>query len=160
MRRLCSDATLEKRLMAKVTKPGASEDDCWGWNGATYAFGYGTIGTSKGNDGAHRVSYRLFVGEIPEGLCVLHKCDNPKCTNPKHLFLGSKQDNAVDRNLKGRGKNNVLRGENSHYAKLTEAQAREIKASSEPHAVLAAKFGLAKNSVGRIKRGERWKHIG
>jgi hypothetical protein len=160
MSRLCKDETLEARLMAKVRKPGTSEDDCWDWVGATYAFGYGTIGTSKGNDGAHRVSYRLFVGPIEEGLCVLHKCDNPKCTNPRHLFLGSKKDNAVDRSAKGRGANPSKPGEAHPLAKLNEAQALGIKSSVETCAILAARFGLSEGSVGRIKRGERWKHLG
>lgn len=137
----CSDLTLEARLLAKVVK-GRFGSDCWGWRGATYSFGYGCIGTSKGLDGAHRVSWRLYRGEIPEGQCVLHRCDNPKCANPGHLFLGTKRDNAVDRNHKGRGKYPVLRGEASPNAKLTDDDIRAIRASTLPISHLSATYGV------------------
>jgi hypothetical protein len=158
MKRLCSDDTLETRLMAKVVK-GASEDACWAWTGARYAFGYGTIGTSKGNDGAHRVSYRLFVGPIPDGMCVLHRCDNPECANPKHLFTGSKKDNAVDRNAKGRGKNPRHVGVKNPNAKLVPSQVLAIRESSLSAAEASEKYGVSQAQALRIKRGERWRHI-
>lgn len=155
MASICSDETLEVRFLAKVKK-GDNEDSCWLWQASTQAFGYGCIGTSKGLSGAHRVSYRLYKGEIPDGICVLHKCDNPKCCNPKHLFLGTKRENAIDRNRKGRGKFPVLRGEASPAAKLTKEQVEQIRASSESHSSLSRLYGVVPAQIHRIRRGERW----
>ena len=92
---------LATRFWEKVKK----SDDCWVWTAAIDKCGYGYIGLGpgKGMGKAHRVSWQLHKGGIPEGLCVLHKCDNPSCVNPEHLFLGTQKDNAVDRELKGRG---------------------------------------------------------
>jgi hypothetical protein len=73
--------------------------DCWLW--ARY-IGYGGYGGMHGNKKAHRVIYEALVGEIPEGMFVLHKCDTPRCINPDHLFLGTALDNARDRDTKGR----------------------------------------------------------
>jgi hypothetical protein len=150
----CSDETLAKRFFAKNIIPD-SKDECWKWTGSSYPYGYGCIGTSKGVDGAHRVSYKLHVGEIPDGLCVLHKCDNPNCNNPEHLFLGTKKDNALDRSLKGRGKNPIHRG-NHPNAKLTVEDVMAIKGSKEKRNVLAEKFGVTAVSISRIINGERW----
>ncbi len=103
---------LEVRFWSKVIK-GATDDDCWDWIGATTAFGYGSImtGSRYTNDSqarpAHRISWELHNGPIPAGegyygTCVLHRCDNPRCNNPRHLFLGTQQDNIADRHAKGR----------------------------------------------------------
>jgi hypothetical protein len=151
---ICSKETLEKRYLKKVVI-GATSDECWGWVGATYKYGYGCIGTDKGNDGAHRVSYRLHYGEIPDGMCVCHLCDNPICSNPKHLFLGTKQDNAIDRNKKGRGKNPSYRG-NHPKAKLTLEQVKEIKASNKPNKELREIYNASYGMIRRILSGERW----
>ena len=156
MSTICSDLTLKARLLKKIVK-GESPDDCWNWVGATYPFGYGCIGTSRGLDGAHRVSYRLHKGEIPKGMCVLHKCDNPRCSNPEHLFLGSKKDNAVDRHAKGRGKNPVHRGSRHPSAKITEEDAKAIReAATETIASLSRRFGLSETQISRIRNNERW----
>jgi hypothetical protein len=80
-------------------------DGCWGWAGSTAA-GYGWIGLksrgSRRSYNAHRVAYELRVGDIPEGMCVPHRCDNRRCSRPDHLFLGTKQDNSRDMVAKGR----------------------------------------------------------
>ena len=92
---------LQKFLERTIIKEG----DCWIWKGATASIGYGHL-THQGKDlYAHRVSYELFnlvQGEIPKGMCVCHTCDNPHCVNPEHLWLGSYQENAQDRDKKGR----------------------------------------------------------
>lgn len=154
MKTICSDETLKERFFKKVIKSD-DQNKCWDWIGATYKFGYGCIGTSIGLDSVHRVSYRLHIGEIPNDLCVLHKCDNPKCSNPNHLFLGTKKDNAIDRNLKGRGKNPVHKG-NHPMAKLSVDQVKEIKKSSLSMNELSEKYGASINMIRRILNGSRW----
>ena len=97
---------LEIRFWKKVKKT----KKCWLWIGSTYKYGYGNFfikwrkpPLSHILDGAHRVSWKIHFGKIPRNLCVLHKCDNPPCVRPSHLWLGTKKDNAIDRAKKGRG---------------------------------------------------------
>jgi hypothetical protein len=91
-------------------KTEVNDRGCWIWTGATVDGGYGQF--SLGRDGyasvvqqAHRWSYEHFVGAIPDGMCVLHRCDTPACVNPEHLFLGTQSDNMADMRAKGRGRN-------------------------------------------------------
>lgn len=82
---------------------------CWLWTASTNSKGYGTIAVAKNKtEMAHRVAYQLFVGEIPQGKTVLHRCDTPCCVNPDHLFLGTRADNSLDMNVKGRGRPSSL----------------------------------------------------
>lgn len=103
---VCAMEGMRRRFERKVVRNG----ECWAWAGAKTPEGYGTIRNERGKtEKAHRVAWRLHVGEIPKGgghhgMCVLHRCDNPWCVNPAHLFLGSNRDNAIDRQSKGRTK--------------------------------------------------------
>lgn len=104
--------TLE-RFSAKTTYN--KETGCLEWNGSLNNSGYGNFWLEGTSDKAHRVSWTLTNGEIPEGLFVLHKCDNPKCVNTDHLFLGTAKDNALDRKAKGRnGRSNLTNCPNGH----------------------------------------------
>lgn len=131
---------------------------CWLWTGATCQQGYGFI---KRKDGvqlrAHRVAYELAYGHIPAGLQVCHRCDNPRCVRPGHLFLGTARDNAADMVAKGRAARNA--GERNGAARLTRLQVAQIRAAAEPYALLAKRFGVTPAAIGLIKRHERWTHV-
>lgn len=94
--------TLRERFLNKIQKV---DSGCWEWSAALNTLGYGAIvdaiGTTKA---AHRISYQIYIGDIPARMCVCHKCDNPKCVSPFHLFLGTHSDNMRDRSAKGRYK--------------------------------------------------------
>lgn len=147
-----------------------TERGCILWNGKkmphspTSYGGYGLIGGSKkkgkrqGDFLAHRLSFELMVGPIPSGLCVLHRCDNPPCINPVHLFLGTRQDNVADCVSKGR--NRAGRGEQKHTAKLTVRDVLDIRATPNPDfSALAAKHGITRGSIWNIINRRTWKHI-
>lgn len=86
-----------ERFLKKVTVGG-----CWEWTAAKDKDGYGWFGYKGRLLGAHRIAYILFIEEIPEGKCVLHKCDNPSCVNPEHLYVGTHKQNSRDRDVKNR----------------------------------------------------------
>lgn len=153
--------SLEQRFWAKVNKTD-SVDDCWEWTAYKNSQGYGQF-RKEGRGGqalAHRVSYELNVGSIPDGLLVCHKCDNPSCTNPNHLFLGTVKDNMADKMAKGRAKS--LSGELHGRAKLTTSQVKEIRdrlATGEAQTLIAADYGIAQRTVSRIKNADSWAHV-
>lgn len=153
---------LEERFWEKVRKT----EGCWLWTASTAEFGYGAIGAG-GKHGkilrAHRVSYEIANGPIPAGLCVLHRCDNPGCVNPDHLFLGTNQDNHKDMIEKGRNSHRALHGENSHRSKLTLVQVEEIRTyvSREVHRrgaqrEMAIKFGVTDATISLIVKNQTW----
>src|SRR5579885_1586253 len=121
-----SDKATVSAFWAMVNK--SSVDGCWEWCGAKYTNGYGRFSPYHHlSYGAHRVSYTLSFGSIPQGLLVLHRCDNPPCVRPDHLFIGTAKDNALDRAKKGRGKNRPMPGEHNPIAKLTATDVRCIR---------------------------------
>jgi hypothetical protein len=146
--------TLEERFWEKVNK--RSPDECWEWV-ATKRNGYGRMYTSGRLIGAHRVSWRINFGEFPPAdVKVLHKCDNPSCVNPRHLFLGTQQDNVDDMIEKGRHRYPI--GENVHTNKLTEDEVREIRklSSTLSQSSISEKFGVSKGAIKHILRGRSW----
>ena len=130
---------------------------CWLWLGGTTPKGYGMLRVDGVMRRAHRVSYAAYNDEPIGDLHVLHKCDNPTCVNPDHLFLGTNQDNVDDRVRKGR--NGKLLGENNHQAKLSEEDIVAIRASSSDNIALASMYGVSRSLVSLIKRGKRWNHV-
>jgi hypothetical protein len=110
-----------ERFWKKVIK----SDGCWNWIGCRKKQGYGNIRVDGKTVMAHRVSWEMVNGSIPDGLCVLHKCDNPSCVNPDHLFLGTKMDNHCDMVDKGRRASFV--GASNGRAKLTQEQVSVVK---------------------------------
>jgi hypothetical protein len=159
---------LAVRFWAKVDRRG--EDDCWPWLAAKSA-GYGRIGNPLGRGHsplfAHRVSYELAFGPIPEGQYVCHHCDNPSCVNPAHLFLGTQADNLQDAKRKGRMRGpRVTRDANSH-TKLTTADVEYIRAlragairegvrlrpgSGVSIDSLAKRFGVNRSTIANVLR--------
>jgi hypothetical protein len=132
---------------------------CWQWKGATYTKGYGEIGDGKRAIGAHRVSWKLYYGYVPKGLCVLHRCDNPPCTNPKHLFLGTRGDNNRDKVKKWRH----LYGEKHHATTLSQTQVAQIKKYGGqrliPFMHLAKIFNVTEMTIHNIVKNRTWRYV-
>ena len=153
-------------------------DECWLWKASTTRNGYGQFGLGPRGQhrmiSAHRFAYFLGHGVDPGALFVLHRCDEKRCQNPSHLFLGSQRENIRDAVAKGRmpsGEDHYLRrrpetkrrGEQLVYAKLKEADVIEIRrlyaAGGTSHSILARKFGVHKETIGHIIRRKNWTHI-
>lgn len=158
--------SLSERFWEKVSKT----ESCWLWTGATARGGYGLTSADKKRIRAHRASFEMAYGKIPEGLLVCHKCDNPPCVRPDHLFLGTQQDNVADRHEKGRTsracekqKQSVPKGEKCHLSKLTEKDVLDIRVRCQPGqrnmAQVAREYGLSSVNVQCIVHRKTWKHI-
>jgi hypothetical protein len=137
------------------------KDGCWGWKGSKDQDGYAKIYITRNGERvttvASRLSWELVHGKIPEGLLICHKCDNPTCTNPKHLFLGSTLDNMRDKIQKGRLR--VAHGADSGHAKLTEAQVIEILLDPRPYSEVAYDYNVTTFTVRDIKKRRSWTYL-
>lgn len=135
---------------------------CWQWQMSTNHNGYGRFKVGAGVERAHRVSYHIHKGPIPEGMIVCHACDNPGCVNPDHLWLGSNADNSADMLRKGRHRTAPQAGEMNNRATLTEAQAREVIsliAAGLSNKAIATRYGVTHSSVSNIRRGKTWTRL-
>lgn len=162
-----------KRFWSRVKK-GETENDCWLWLGQISKHGYGVMWCNRKQRKASRISWTINNGKIQNDLCVLHKCDNRKCCNPSHLFLGTKSDNAKDRHLKGRearGDRSGLRlhperapiGERNSHAKLREQDIYKIIELRKNHKYLwtelSEMFCVCRQTIMDAFYGKTWKHI-
>jgi len=145
---------IEARIWSKVTKSAR----CWNWNGSKSPFGHGYI-RLPGRKGklvmVHRIIFELYRGEIPKGMSVLHRCDNPACVNPEHLWIGTKSENTYDMIVKGRYKG-------GHGRALNHAQVLEIRrlhSNGFSVSQLSKMFSICKRQIWKIHTGRSWKSI-
>ncbi len=151
----------------QINHDGTELGPCWEWTGRRIPKGYGQIGRRY----THRLSYTMAFGDIPDGLWVLHRCDNPPCLRPDHLFLGTNTDNQRDSAAKGRNgrwthPERTVRGARCHTAKLTSQQVHDVRRRFRPGrghpdnmARLADEYGVSRSSIYAIVHGKSWGHL-
>lgn len=149
-------ARLAKRFWDKVHKT----DGCWEWTASLDRYGYGKFSSEQGQwQRAHRISWQLTHGYIPPKTCVLHRCDNPKCVNPEHLFLGTHADNMRDMYAKDRRR--ARRGESHGMARLSQVQVdaiRNLDANGNWTLLeLATRFGVSQSTIWSVVNGKTWR---
>lgn len=138
--------------------------ECWLWKLSTKQKGYGQFAPKDHRKMvlAHRYAWELTHGPIPEGLGVLHRCDNPPCVNPAHLFLGTRADNNADMEMKGRARKRGAKGITNSSAKLTDEAVRIIRSERAAGVTLkelAHRFGISPNVVSQTALRKSWKHV-
>lgn len=152
------DVPLKERIKNNVQ---INDNGCWIWIGFFRSkkakLNYGCFKYKGKTFLAHRISYEVFNGEIPKGMLVCHKCDNPACVNPEHLFLGTHSDNAKDMSAKKRGTN----GEKGFNTKLTEQQVLEIRSLPETmtYKEIGKIYGVVGRTISEIIKRNSWNHI-
>ena len=140
-----------------------SSTGCFEWTGGRNEKGYGLLVIEGKQRYAHRVVYATVFGELPGGMCVCHKCDNPCCVNPEHLFLGTPADNTADMMRKGRQAFRQLRGERHWKARLRAEDVSEIRRLYAEGGVLqrdlASRFNVPQTQISAVIRRKAWAHI-
>lgn len=152
-------APLSERIMDRIEHD--TNGGCWLWTGAmVHSSGYGTIGHGGRSHGAHRASYETFVGPIPDGMLVCHKCDVRACVNPDHLFIGDHLANMTDMRRKGRAA--CQEGSAAPGAILSEADIPPIRrmiARGDGNRVIGERFGVTADVINAIRAGRSWKCV-
>jgi predicted DNA-binding protein (UPF0251 family) len=147
--------TLAERFERYVVK----REGCWDWESAKDPNGYGRLNVKGYPELAHRISYKIHFGTIPKGMAVCHKCDNPSCTNPDHLFLGTQADNVADMHKKDRARKRGMKGTDHHSVKLTDDAVRAIRASDASDSQLAKEHNVSRATIHSIRSYRSWKHL-
>jgi HNH endonuclease len=140
--------TMRTRFEAKIAK---APDGCWLWMGAHNSRGYGRFKIKGRLECAHRVAWTIYRGPIPKGMQVLHRCDQPRCCNPEHLFLGTHMTNVIDALQKGR----------TAKMKLTADDVAVIRQTprSITHVELARRLGVGAQTIADARAGRTWRHL-
>lgn len=135
--------------------------ECWEWQRGCFSTGYGAFWIDRKLTGSHRYLYKQLHGNIPTEMYVCHSCDNRKCVNPNHFWLGTIRDNNLDMRKKGRQTRKVPRGSESSKAKLTESDIPIIRQRLKNESVMniAKSYGLGYNTIRYIKFGLTWTHV-
>lgn len=144
---------IQERFEQRFSK----SDGCWNWHGPPASNGYGQFSFDKQKWLPHRLSYTLYKEAIPHKLLVCHTCDNRLCVNPEHLYLGTHVDNNND--TVNRGRNKPQQGSLQWLAKLTEAQAADIRSDPRKYRLIASDYGVSQPTISRIKNHRTWKHV-
>jgi len=145
---------MERKTLGLFLKKVSKQDGgCWEWTGAKYVTGYGMIKVDRKLRRAHRLAYEHWVGQIPEGLFVLHTCDNRACVYPGHLWVGDNSDNMKDCVAKGRHKYTIP------TRKLVAEQVLEIRKDTRSGSVLAKEYGVDESTIHYIRRRDTWKEL-
>ena len=140
--------SLQQRFWSNVEIKVNKPDECWEWKASIRGHGYGQFKKNGKQIKAHRLAYELCNGDIPDRMCVLHRCDNRLCVNPAHLFLGTQLENIEDMLNKKRQKG---------PRKLTEMQVLAIRADKRGKRVIAKELGVYPSTIGRARNGKTWK---
>lgn len=147
------------RFLEFVDKTG----ECWTWKGCRDNKNYGQVRWGGKIQLAHRVSWEIHNGPIPKGMNALHRCDNPPCVRPDHLFLGTLSDNTRDCIAKGRFGEARVRGETHHQAKLTDSDVvaiRDLRQQGLSCAEISRRIKIVtKSTIERVCNGANWKHL-
>lgn len=147
-----------KTLTERLEQYTKKTSECWLWVGNQDPNGYGRLNVRGKPMLAHRLWWASANGD-PGKMHVLHKCDNPQCVKPEHLFLGTQTDNLKDMHNKKRGRQGHMFGEDHGMAKLTEQQVREIRHSRDTVTALSKAYFVSKTNISDIRSGKTWKHI-
>ena len=132
---------------------------CWNWSGKKHSSGYGMLYANGKKYYAHRVSYVIHIGDPVDDMHVLHKCDNPVCTNPKHLFLGTHKDNMLDRDRKGRCAKGEGKPKSSKLSNKDVLEIRRLWSSGFKQQAIADAFGVKQPQISDIVNRKKWRHI-
>jgi hypothetical protein len=156
----CEPFTPEEIIASSIQDPVSG---CWEWQHSMSKWGYGMVRRNGRNMHSHRASYIAFNGPIPSGMVICHKCDNRKCVNPDHLFVGTQKENLADARMKGRMFDPPQRrGEQNNKSKLSEADVAKIRSMVScgiGKTAIGRMFGIHRETVRRAAEGRTWAHI-